>query len=157
ARLSDKIHVVVAFEPILFGTLQAHGPQEAFDEAAHLASRLTALIKAGDWNAAGEWFVDYWGTAGTWAALPDERRQSKVSMLAPVLHEWEMATAGTRPLAEWRAITAPVHLIQAADTRAPTREIVKLLAQHYPDWRLHEVSSGGHMAPLTRPDLVNPL
>jgi len=64
---------------------------------------------------------------------------------------------GTRPLAEWRAITAPVHLIQAADTRAPTREIVKILAHTYPHWRLHEASAGGHMAPLTRPDLVNPL
>jgi pimeloyl-ACP methyl ester carboxylesterase len=78
-------------------------------------------------------------------------------MLPPVLHEWVMAMTGTRPLAEWRAITAPVHLIQAADTRAPTREIVKLLAQNYPEWRAHEVAAGGHMAPLTRPDLVNPL
>jgi pimeloyl-ACP methyl ester carboxylesterase len=79
-----------------------------------------------------------------------------LTMLPAVVHEWDMAT-NARPLEDWHAITAPVHLIQAADTRAPTREIVKLLAANYPDWRVHTVPSGGHMAPVTRPDLVNPL
>jgi pimeloyl-ACP methyl ester carboxylesterase len=89
--------------------------------------------------------------------MPEERRQNTMAMLSPVLHEWDMATTGSRTLADWRAISAPVHLIRAADTRAPTREIVQLLAKTYPNWRVHEVSSGGHMAPVTRPDLVNPL
>ena len=102
-------------------------------------------------------FVDYWTGAGTWAAMPDERRQNTMAMLPPVVHEWDMATTGLRPLEGWRAITAPVHLIHAADTRAPTRAIVDLLAKTYPDWRVDEVPSGGHMAPLARPDLVNPL
>src|SRR4051794_8606958 len=31
ARLSSRVRVLVAFEPILFGTLQAHGPQAAYD------------------------------------------------------------------------------------------------------------------------------
>jgi pimeloyl-ACP methyl ester carboxylesterase len=155
--LSDRVRVVVAFEPILFGTLKVHGPQAAYDEVAELANRLATSAKAGDWNAAGECFIDYWGASGTWAAMPEERRQNTMVMLPPVLPEWDMAATGTRPLEGWHAITAPVHLIRAADTRAPTREIVRLLAKAYPNWRLHEVSSGGHMAPVTRPDLVNPL
>ena len=44
-----------------------------------------------------------------------------------------------------------------ADTHAPTREVIRLLAWTYPDWTVHEVPSGGHMAPLSRPDLINPL
>jgi pimeloyl-ACP methyl ester carboxylesterase len=89
--------------------------------------------------------------------MPDERKQSTIAMLPAVVHEWDMATFGIRPLEGWRAIAAPVHLIHAADTRTPTRAIVKLLAESYPNWFLHEVPSGGHMAPLARPDLVNPL
>ena len=157
AQLSDRVRVLVAFEPILFGTLKEHRPGAAYDEVADLSRRFTVLARAGDWNAAGECFIDYWGASGTWAAMPEERRQNTMAMLPPVLHEWEMATAGSRTLADWRAISAPVHLIRAADTRAPTREIVQLLAKTYPNWRVHEVSSGGHMAPVTRPDLVNPL
>jgi pimeloyl-ACP methyl ester carboxylesterase len=157
ARLAGRIRVLVVFEPILFGTLQAHGPAAAYDEIAHVARRFTELAQAGDWNAAGEWFIDYWAAAGTWAAMPEERKRNTIAMLPPVLHEWDMATTGVRPLQGWRAITAPVHLIGAADTRAPTRAIVQLLARTYPGWRLHEVPAGGHMAPLSRPDLVNPV
>ena len=81
-----------------------------------------------DWNAVGELFIDYWAGPGTWAAMPDERKQNTIAMLPPVVHEWSMATTGLRPLEGWRAITAPVHLIHAADTRAPTRAITQLLA-----------------------------
>jgi pimeloyl-ACP methyl ester carboxylesterase len=156
-RLAGRVRVVVAFEPILFGYLQIYGPASAHDEIANLAHRFGALAQSGDWNAAGEWFIDYWAGSGTWAAMPSERRQNTMAMLPAVVHEWTMATSGIRPLADWGAITAPVHLIHAADTRAPTRAIVKLLAKTYPDWRTHEAAAGGHMAPLARPDLVTPL
>ena len=89
--------------------------------------------------------------------MRDERKQAMFAMLPPVVHEWGMAITGVRPLAGWSAITVPVHVIGAADTRAPTREIVKLLAKTYPAWHVHELPSGGHMAPLARPDLVNPV
>jgi pimeloyl-ACP methyl ester carboxylesterase len=157
ARLGDRVRVVIVFEPILFGHLATHGPADARDEIAKLARRFNELTQAGDWNAAGEWFVDYWARPGAFAAMPEERRQNTLAMLPPVVHEWAMATTGLRPLEGWRAITAPVHVIRAADSRAPTRAIVDLLAKTYPAWRVHEVASGGHMAPLARPDLVNPV
>lgn len=157
AALGDRVRMVIAFEPILFGHLKAHGPAGAYDEIAKLAQRFNELAQAGDWDAAGAWFVDYWAGAGTWAAMPEDRRLNTMAMLPPVVSEWDMATTGLRPLEGWRAITAPVHLIRAADTRMPTRAIVSLLAQTYPGWHVHEVPAGGHMAPLARPDLVNPL
>jgi pimeloyl-ACP methyl ester carboxylesterase len=157
AKLSDRVRILVAFEPILFSHLKAHGPVSAYGEIAGVASRYNELARTGDWNAVGEWFVDYWTAPGTWVAMPDERKQNMFAMLPAVVHEWDMAMTGARPLEGWSAITAPVHLIRAADTRAPTREIVKLLAKTYPTWHVHEVPSGGHMAPLARPDLVNPL
>jgi pimeloyl-ACP methyl ester carboxylesterase len=157
ARLSGRVRALVAFEPIFFGLLKVHGPAYAYDEIAGLASRYGELARSADWNAAGEWFVDYWTGTGAWAAMREERRQSMLTMLPAVVHEWDMATTNARPLEGWRTITAPVHLIHAADTRAPAREIVKLLGSRYPDWHVHTVPSGGHMAPVTRPDLVNPL
>jgi pimeloyl-ACP methyl ester carboxylesterase len=156
-RLADRVRVLVAFEPILFGLLETHGPAGAYREVADLARRFTELARSGDWNAAGELFIDYWARPGTWAAMPNERRQNTIAMLPAVVQEWGMAATGIRALDGWRAIPAPVHLIYAADTRAPTRAIVTLLATAYLDWHVHEVPSGGHMATLMRPDLVNPL
>jgi pimeloyl-ACP methyl ester carboxylesterase len=157
ARLGDRVRVVIVFEPILFGHLETHGPADAYDDIARLAHRFNELAQAGDWNGAGELFIDYWARPGTWAAMPEDRRQNTMAMLLPVVREWDMATSGLRPLDGWRAITAPVHVIRAADSRAPTLAIVALLAKTYPDWRMHEVAAGGHMAPLARPDLVNPV
>lgn len=155
--LSDRVRLLIAFEPILFAHLASHGPAGAYAEIAGIATRFNELARAGDWNAVGEWFVDYWSGGGAWAAMTPQRRHNMLAMLPAVVHEWDMATSGLRPLASWSAITAPVHLLHAADTRAPTRAIVKLLAATYPGWQVQEVPSGGHMAPLSRPDLVNPL
>jgi pimeloyl-ACP methyl ester carboxylesterase len=157
ARLAGRVRLLVAFEPVLFGHLKMHGPPGAYEEIAGVAARFNALASADKWDAAGEWFVDYWTGSGAWAALPDARRRAMLAALPAVAHEWPMAMRGIRPLDGWRAIAAPVHLVHAADTRAPTREIVKLLAWAYPGWTVHEVPSGGHMAPLTRADSVNGL
>ena len=41
---SGRLRVVVAFEPILFGHLKAHGPVSAYDEIAGVASRYNDLV-----------------------------------------------------------------------------------------------------------------
>jgi len=157
ARLHGRVRLLVAFEPVLFGHLRMHGPPAAHEEIAGVASRFDALAGADDWDAAGACFVDYWSGPGAWAALPDARRRAIRATLPAVTHEWTMVMRGIRPLDGWRAIAAPVHLVHAADTRTPTGEIVKLLAWAYPHWTVHQLGSGGHMAPLARPDLVNAL
>ena len=42
-------------------------------------------------------------------------------------------------------------------TRRPIRAIAEILAQACPGWTFRDIPAGGHMAPLTRPDLVNPM
>jgi pimeloyl-ACP methyl ester carboxylesterase len=156
-KLGSRVGVLVAFEPILFADLQAHGVSEAFDDISGMARRFDQLAQLGDWDAVGRLFIDYWAVPGAWDAMANKARQYTQAMLPPVVHEWKMIMGGVRPLEKWKTISAPVHLIHARDTRAPTREIAALLGKAFPQWRLHEVRSGGHMAPLARPDLVNPL
>ena len=60
-------------------------------------------------------------------------------------------------LATLDAIKAPTHLVRAADTRRPTHAVATLLANAKSHWQLHELPTGGHMAPVARPDLFNPL
>jgi pimeloyl-ACP methyl ester carboxylesterase len=155
--LGRRIRMLVAFEPILFHLLREHRPFAAYAEIANVAAAYCERAEAGDWAAAGELFIDYWSGAGTWAGLGDERRNGLTKLLPNVVHEWKAVINGWRALAEWSAIAAPTHLIRAADSRAPTRAIAALLVAANPSWRLHDIASGGHMAPVTRPDLVNPL
>ena len=77
--------------------------------------------------------------------------------LPNVVHEWDAVLSPGPPLAALDAITAPTHLVRAADTRRPTHAIATLLANAKSRWHFHELPAGGHMTPVTRPDLFNPL
>jgi pimeloyl-ACP methyl ester carboxylesterase len=157
AKFGKRTGVVVAFEPILFADLKVRGPSDAFEEIAGMGRRFGELAERGDWDAVGRLFIDYWAAEGTWDAMPEKSRQNTHAMLPPVVREWEMVMTGTRPLDQWQALSAPVHVIHAEDTRAPTRAIANLIGMTYPHWHAHAVASGGHMAPLARPDLINPI
>jgi hypothetical protein len=48
-------------------------------------------------------------------------------------------------------------LVCDPNTVLPIREITAVLRRSCPVWAYKEVAGGGHMAPLTRPDLINPI
>jgi pimeloyl-ACP methyl ester carboxylesterase len=156
-QLGPRLRALVAFEPILFYLLNHPAEHEAYAEISAIRAGFVEHGTKADWNAVGEMFVDYWSGKGAWAATPDDRKAGILAMLPPVMREWEMVGSRGRPIAEWGAISAPVHILRAADTRRTTASVAALLARAHPKWKLHEVAAGGHMAPLTRPDLVNPL
>jgi len=158
-RLDGRLQAAIVFEPILFSLLRTHRPADAFTEIHGIATRYHALGTAKEWDQAGEWFVDYWSGAGSWAAMPDDRKAGLRIMLPNVLHEWDAVIAPSRALTEWGriAVPVPVHVLRAADTRRPTHAIASMLTGAHDHWRLHQLATGGHMAPLTRPELVNPM
>ena len=47
-------------------------------------------------------------------------------------------------------------VVSDPNTVLPVREITAILRRACPMWTYKEIA-GGHMAPLTRPDLINPL
>jgi pimeloyl-ACP methyl ester carboxylesterase len=156
-RLGPRAAALIVFEPIPFYLLKTHGPPAAADEIVGIADGFCAHAAKTEWAAGAELFIDYWSGAGTWATLSDERRDGILTMVRNVVHEFDAVIEPWRALAEWGAIAVPTHIIRAADTRAPTHALATLLSATYPHWGLHEVATGGHMAPVARPDLVNPL
>ena len=156
-RLQARLNALVLYEPIPFYLLRRHNETEAFAEIDEVRSDVVAAAKRGDCESAARRFIDYWGGHGAWDATNDERRAPIVSMLSANIPEWEMMFGDGPPIETWSAIDAPVHLIYAADTRLSTRTIVELLRAEYPRWHFHEIEPGGHTAPISRPDLVNPV
>lgn len=154
-RLGRDVRQVIVFGPILFYLLHSRDPGP-FAEIEDVAARFRQGAAAGQWDAVARLFIDYWSGAGTWDALADDRKAAILPLLPPVTHEWNAVLTGTRSLSAWGEIKAPVHVIRAADTRRPTHVLAAMLATAH-GWRLHEVAEGGHMAPVSRPDLVNPL
>ena len=65
--------------------------------------------------------------------------------------------AETTPVAAWAPFAARTAVITAKDTVRPILEIAELMAMNLSGLLWEQIPQGGHMAPLTRPDLVNPL
>ncbi|GIW44846.1 MAG: hypothetical protein KatS3mg077_2128 [Candidatus Binatia bacterium] len=48
-------------------------------------------------------------------------------------------------------------MVSGKATRLSIREIVAIFAQACPHWSFRYIVEGGHMALLTRPDLIHPM
>jgi pimeloyl-ACP methyl ester carboxylesterase len=158
ARLVGRVTKLVLLETNPFYLLAQSGCVDAFAEAMDMRNCIKKFGALNEWANAAEKFADYWGGAGTWQDMPSERRIAFAEALKPNYFEWDAVMNETTSAKQW-AILLPRATLLVCDPRTvlPIREITTLLRQSCPVWTYDEVAGGGHMAPLTRPDLINPL
>ena len=158
ARLSGRVAKLVLLEPIPFHLLAQAGRRDAHAEAINLRNIVKKYGAVGEWATAAEKFADYWTGAGTWQEMPPDRRLAFSEALKPNFFEWDAVMDDTTPVEEWAALLPRATLL-AFDPAgvSPTREIAAILRRSCPDWTFATVRGTGHMAPITRPDLINPL
>ena len=90
--------------------------------------------------------------------MSPDRRLAFSEALKPNLFEWDAVMDDTTPVEEWAALLPPATLLVFDSAGvSPTREIAAILRRSCPGWTFAEVQGAGHMAPITRPDLINPL
>lgn len=158
ARLAGRVNKLVLLETNPFYLLKQSGRTGAFAEAMELRNCIKKFGSLGDWATAAEQFADYWGGKGTWEKMPAERRDTFADALKPNYFEWDAVMDETTPVEEWaRLLPRSTLLVSDPNTVLPIREITAILRRACPMWKYQEIAGGGHMAPLTRPELVNPL
>ena len=158
ARLAGRVARLVLLEPNPFYLLAQAGRSEAFAEAMALRNVIKKRGAAGEWAVAAERFADYWGGAGSWETMSPERRSAFAEALKPNFHEWDAVMDETTPIAQWaRLLPDATMVVSDPATVLPIREIAALLRGACPKWTFQEIVGGGHMAPLSRPEVVNPL
>jgi pimeloyl-ACP methyl ester carboxylesterase len=155
--LGGSCDTLVLLEPNPFHLLKQAGRSEAWREIEALRADVERCFASGDWAAAAERFADYWLGDGAWRAMPERRRAAFAAGLAPNVYEWQAVMDDRTPIEGYAAVPARTLVVSDPATRRPIREIVELLAEGCPGWSFRFLSEGGHMAPLTRPDLVNPV
>jgi pimeloyl-ACP methyl ester carboxylesterase len=154
--LGHRVEKLVLIEPNPFNLLKQEGRSGAFLEIRALRDHVKCFGSVGDWDPVAARFADYWGGEGAWAAMPEKRRSAFAAALRPNYYEWDAVMSEEATLDDWKSICAETLVISDPQTRRPIREIVEILAAACPHWRF-EPMSGGHMAPLSRPEAVNPL
>jgi pimeloyl-ACP methyl ester carboxylesterase len=155
--LGKRVRKLVLIEPNPFSLLKQQGRIEAYLESRALRDHVKCFGSLGDWDTVAERFADYWLGDGAWTAMPEKRKASFAAALAPNFYEWDAVLSEETTLDEWKSIPADTLVMSDPHTRRPIREIVQLFAQACAHWTFHPIAEGGHMAPLTRPDLVNPV
>jgi pimeloyl-ACP methyl ester carboxylesterase len=158
ARSAGRVTKLVLLEANPFYLLNQAGRGEAYGEAAALRDWIKRAGAEGAWRAAAERFSDYWAGPASWSAMSADRQNAFIEALKPNYSEWDAVMNETTPLDEWARVL-PRDTLFACDpaTVLPIRDIVALFRQACPYWRYVEIESGGHMAPLVRPDLINPI
>lgn len=157
AMLGRRASHLFLFEPTLFHLLAQNGRREAYTEATALRDFIKSHGKREDWGAVAERFVDYWIGDGAWAAMPHERRLAYMQLLRPNYYEWDCLETDRTTIEEFARIRAKAMIAYTPDARRPSREIAQLFYEKCPGWSVARIAEGGHMAPLTHPQVVNPL
>jgi pimeloyl-ACP methyl ester carboxylesterase len=158
ARLSGRIAKLVLLETNPFYLLAQFGRIDAFAEAVELRNFVKKFGALGEWTTAAERFANYWGGAATWREMTPERRTAFTQALKPNYFEWDAVMNETTSVEQWSMLLPrATQLICDPATVLPIREIAAILRRACPAWTYREVPGGGHMAPFTRPDLINPL
>ena len=157
ATLGERLHRLVLLEPIPFYLLRDHGRDAAYREAQELRNYVKELGSTGDWARVAERFADYWVGPGTLAAMPEKRRESFIASIPPNYFEWDALERETTRIEEWASLPAATMVVCARDSPRSVRELFELFTIHCPRWTFTELAEGGHMAPLSRADVVNPI
>ena len=158
ARLGARVRRLVLLETNPFDLLAQHGRFRAYGEAVALRDCVKTCGDRGEWAIAAERFADYWGGAGTWRGMRLERRAAFAQALMPNYFEWDAVMNDGTTAEEWAALL-PRETLLISDSRSalPIREITAILRGACPAWSYSDVPGAGHMAPLTRPQVINPL
>jgi pimeloyl-ACP methyl ester carboxylesterase len=153
-----RVESLVLFEPVLFSVLITEDPtQPAAREIAAVRDDTVVALERGNPHASGARFVDYWMGAGTWAAMPEPRREALATAMSNVKAEWDAAFREPTPLSAFAALEVPVLYITGSDSPASSRGVARLLTKTLPRVTAVEIEDVGHMAPVTHPDRVNAL
>jgi pimeloyl-ACP methyl ester carboxylesterase len=157
-RLAGRVSKLILIETNPFYLLAQAGRNEAYAEAAELRDCVKKFGTLNQWSTAAERFADYWGAAGTWQGFSPDRRAAFAEALKPNFFEWDAVMNETTSAMQWAdRLPEATLMIYDPATVLPIREIASILRDSCPGWACQEIPGAGHMAPLTRPELVNPL
>jgi pimeloyl-ACP methyl ester carboxylesterase len=155
--LGPRVGSMVLIEPNPVYLLAQGGRDGEFAEVRALRDHVKRHGALGEWEAVAERFADYWVGDGAWSAMPEPRRAAFAAMLPPNVHEWDAAMGEETTVEDLAALACRTLVMSDPATRRPIRAIAELLAEACPEWTFRDIPAGGHMAPVTRPDLVNPM
>lgn len=96
--------------------------------------------------------IDFWGGAGSFAALPAPVQEYVRRTADTNARDWQSALEFTAGIAAYRAIPCPAHFVHGSDGHAAARRMAELLAEWLPLGRLSTIPGASHFMISTHPN-----
>ena len=158
AQLGARVDKLVLVEAAPYDLLRQAGSDRAYGEALALYEFVRDGSARADWIGIAEKFLDAFIGPGAWEKMSDERRARAGQLMHHNCAQWDSIMNDRTTLAQWRErLPQRTLFISAADTWPPLRALAGLFVGGCPHWTFAEVPEGGHMAPLYRANIVNPI
>ena len=151
----DSIRSLSLFDPVAFGVLDAAADGDARAELTDLDLRWGP--SAADRERWLRTFVDYWGGDDAWNALREEARDAFRRVAWVVREGVRSLSEDTTPASAYAAFRFPVQLVTSENSPLAAKRVIERLREAIADARVATVPGVGHLAPLTHPELVNPI
>ncbi|MFY0611554.1 MAG: alpha/beta hydrolase [Hyphomicrobiaceae bacterium] len=146
-------------EPTLFHLLGSGHEHDAvhYSEISAVANSVRSACLKGAPADGMSRFIDYWNGGGTWEETKPYFQARLAGQAVEVSRNFTATFAETWPAARCQRVECPTLIITGLDSPAPTRRVAEIVTTALPNVR-HELIAGvGHMAPMTHPDVINPL
>ena len=154
-RWPQRVRSLTLYEPVRFGLLRRSARTE-WREIRSVGGEIVRHVLAGAHARAAERFVDYWGSAGSFTALPAVAQQRIALRMEKVRSEFDALFADRVPPAAFAALRMPVRLLVGTLSPAPARRAAEVLATICADASLARLPGAGHLAPVHDPSRVVP-
>ena len=151
-----RVRALALYEPTMFALLDAESaPPNDADGIRNAVAAAIAALEMGDRDRAAEHFIDYWMGPGSWARMPEARRQANAASVVHV-RQWAAALFGERrPLAAFATLDIPVLYLTGRDSTPTAHGVARLLTATLPNVEVVELDGVGHMGPITHPQRIN--
>jgi pimeloyl-ACP methyl ester carboxylesterase len=155
----ERLRSLTLIEPSSFHILKHAEGSDArlLGEIRAVAAAVNRGVICGDYAIGMQTFIDYWGGAGSWESLSDDKKAQLAQLAVHVAHHFWGLIEETTPLAAYAAIEVPTLILCGTRSPAPSRAITRLLAEALPRARHRTIRNAGHMSPITHPAEVNAL
>lgn len=142
------------YEPVAFHLLPDSDP--GYHIIDRVSDEVAQQVEAGEISAGTQHFINFWSGEGTYQSLDVQRQQAFDRFIKKVVLDFQAGFGEPLGLDEYKKLVLPVCLIRSPDSPLPTRQIAGLLSETLSNLEFHEVH-GGHMAPITHAQFVNPI
>lgn len=151
-RFPEKVRSLSLFEPGSFHLLPPGDPARAELEA--LRNEVHASLKEGNPHRGAARFINYWSGTSAFGRLPARHQDALARLLPKTLLEFDAIARSPASASYWQ-MPVPTLLLSGRHSPQAGRNVNSVLADLLPHATSREIA-GGHMAPVSHAELVNP-